>query len=212
MITYYQTVLNRLQQLHFIPLLAIRLYLAPVFIMAGYHKYANFESMVAWFSNSDWGLGLPFASLLVTLTIVAELVGGIALLLGVFVRGFSLMLLVAMAVAMIKVHWHNGWHAVTPTDPNTSIAQLFSFSQAGQDSLQNSIEAGQRLHKAKEILQTHGNFEWLTETGNFVILNNGIEFGMTYFIMLLVLLCLGAGRFVSIDDWIKQLYQKSAKR
>jgi putative oxidoreductase len=34
----------------------------------------------------------------------------------------------------------------------------------------------------------------LTEHGNFVVLNNGIEFAATYFVMLLALLYLGSGK------------------
>lgn len=192
---------NQLYKANFLPLLAIRLYLAPVFIMAGWHKYVHFSDMVQWFGNSEWGLGLPFAPLMVALAIIAELLGGIALLLGVFTRGFSAMLLVTMLVAIFKVHLQNGWHAITPTDPSTSIAQLFSFSNLGQASLQNSIHAGEKLNKARELLQTHGDYDWLTQTGNFVILNNGIEFSVTYFVMLLVLVVYGAG-YLSIDKLI----------
>lgn len=192
---------NQLYKANFLPLLAIRLYLAPVFIMAGWHKYVHFSDMVQWFGNSEWGLGLPFAPLMVALAIIAELLGGIALLLGVFTRGFSVMLLVTMLVAIFKVHLQNGWHAITPTDPSTSIAQLFSFSNLGQASLQNSIHAGEKLNKARELLQTHGDYDWLTQAGNFVILNNGIEFSVTYFVMLLVLVVYGAG-YMSIDKLI----------
>jgi putative oxidoreductase len=34
------------------------------------------------------------------------------------------------------------------------------------------------------------------------VLNNGIEFAATYFIMLLALFFIGAGRYVSLDYWI----------
>ncbi len=35
-----------------------------------------------------------------------------------------------------------------------------------------------------------------------MILNNGIEFAATYFIMLLVLLFMGGGRYTSVDYFI----------
>ena len=47
------------------------------------------------------------------------------------------------------------------------------------------------LAQQKVILRKHGNYSWLTEKGNFVILNNGIEFAATYLIMLLSLLVYG---------------------
>jgi uncharacterized membrane protein YphA (DoxX/SURF4 family) len=73
---------------------------------------------------------------------------------------------------------------------------------AAVQSLQNSEGVGQRLAAAKNILRRHGNYSWLTEKGSFVILNNGIEFAVTYLIMLLSLLFTGAGRWVSADYWI----------
>lgn len=201
-VAYYDKLVLSLKKIDFLPLLAIRLYLAPIFIMAGLTKYRSFYDTVAWFGNGDWGLGLPFASFWVVVVIIAELIGGVALLLGVATRLFGLLLAITMAFAMLLVHLENGWHAIAPTNPTTSIAQL--FGRYGQASLDNSIQAGERLNKAREILQSYGNYDWLTETGNFVILNNGVEFGMTYFIMLLVLIIYGAGRIISVDFWLNK--------
>ena len=61
---------------------------------------------------------------------------------------------------------------------------------------------GKRLRAAKGLLREHGQYRWLTEKGHFVILNNGIEFAATYFIMLLVLFFHGAGRYLSLDYWL----------
>jgi putative oxidoreductase len=44
----------------------------------------------------------------------------------------------------------------------------------------------------------HGS---LTETGNFVIANNGVEWAITYFVMLLALFFSGAGK-LSVDHLI----------
>jgi uncharacterized membrane protein YphA (DoxX/SURF4 family) len=46
----------------------------------------------------------------------------------------------------------------------------------------------------------------LTSSGNFVVLNNGIEFSATYFIMLLALFFTGAGRYASVDYWIRRKF------
>ena len=64
------------------------------------------------------------------------------------------------------------------------------------------MEASERLAKAKDILREHGNYGWLTGRGSVVVLNNGIEFAITYFVMLLSLFFTGAGRYVSVDYWI----------
>lgn len=210
-IAFYHLVISKLQSLDFVPLLLLRLYLAPVFIISGLNKLNSFKDNVDWFGNT---LGMPFPTLMVSLVIFAELVGGLALVAGLFTRAFSFILSITMAVAALTVHWENGWFAITSTNPSTSPASLFAKMgfASGQASLENSAEAAVRLNKARELLQTNGNYEWLTETGNFVILNNGIEFSATYFIMLLVLFIYGAGRWVSLDYWLTpKQYKQAAK-
>ena len=63
-----------------------------------------------------------------------------------------------------------------------------------------------RLDAAKDILREFGNYGWLTEQGNFVILNNGIEFGVTYLVMLFALFFTGGGRYTSIDYYLSRLW------
>jgi len=169
--------------------LALRLYLAPIFWMAGTSKLGGFENTVNYFGNPDWGLGLPFPTLMVVLALSAEIAGAIMLLIGLGVRWISVPLMITMIVAAVTAHWQQGWQAIA--DPKFC---LFNCSDA--------IEAAERLSRARSILKEHGNYEWLTEQGSFVVLNNGIEFAATYFIMLLVLFFIGAGRYVSLDYWI----------
>jgi len=73
------------------------------------------------------------------------------------------------------------------------------MSAFANDKAAGAIE---RLDKARELLKENGNYEWLTETGNFVISNNGIEWAVTYAIMLLALFFIGAGKYVSVDYYI----------
>jgi putative oxidoreductase len=61
---------------------------------------------------------------------------------------------------------------------------------------------GRRLGAMKAILEDNGNTSWLYGKGNIVVLNNGIEFAVTYLIMLLMLLFHGGGRYVSADYWL----------
>jgi uncharacterized membrane protein YphA (DoxX/SURF4 family) len=178
----------------FIGPLALRLYLVPIFWMAGTKKLANMDSTIEWFGNPDWGLGLPFPEIMAWLATLTEAGGAILLLTGLAVRWISVPLMVTMLVAMFTVHWQNGWLAIAEG------SGIFANEQ--------SIAAVERLHVAKEILQEHGNYDWLTEHGSFVVLNNGIEFAATYLIMLLVLFFYGAGRYLSVDYWFKQWWQK----
>jgi uncharacterized membrane protein YphA (DoxX/SURF4 family) len=99
-----------------------------------------------------------------------------------------------MIVAAITVHLPYGWQAIA--DAGAPFAN------------DRVIEAADKLAVAKSLLQTHGNYDWLTESGNFVILNNGVEFAVTYMIMLGALMVLGGGRYVSLDFWVKHLVIK----
>lgn len=175
--------------------LALRLYLAPVFWMAGMSKLNAFDSTVEWFGNSEWGLGLPFPWLMALLATAAELVGAVLLLLGLFTRLISTPLMITMLVAIFAVHWPNGWQAIADASAPFANEQVMA--------------ATDKLARARDILQSHGNYEWLTASGKFVILNNGIEFATTYLIMLLALIGLGGGKYHSLDFWLrKKLKQK----
>jgi len=189
-----QTKFMLIQKADFLAPLALRLYLAPIMWMAGMHKVTGFENTVAWFGNADWGLGLPFPTLLAGLATGTEVLGALFLLFGFAVRWISIPLLITMLVAAISVHMQNGWLAVAES--------------TGIFANERTIAAAERLSAAKEILQQHGNYGWLTEYGNFVILNNGIEFAMTYSIMILALIFTGGGRYVSADYWIKKHFIK----
>lgn len=198
-------ILNILRdKLGFLGLFGLRLYLAPIMIGAGLTKLNSFENTAAWFGNPEWGLGLPMPEVMVALVIFAELGGGIALLLGFLTRLFAIPLMFTMIVAATTVHWDNGWFAIAPSDPATSMAQPMAAVgiPGAKESLENSEEVGQRLSAAKSILKEHGNYSWLTGKGNFVVLNNGIEFAATYFLMLLILFFYGSGRYLSADYWL----------
>ncbi|GAA5187505.1 DoxX family protein [Ferrimonas gelatinilytica] len=168
--------------------LLMRLYLAPVFLQAGWTKWQSFDDTVAWFGNPDWGLGLPFPLLMASLAVASELIGGALLLLGLATRLVCIPLMITMAVAAWTVHWQHGWLAIAD-----------SSSWLANDRV---LAASEKLERARAILTEHGNYEWLTSSGNLVILNNGIEFAATYFIMLVALYFLGGGRYTSLDHWL----------
>ncbi len=174
--------------------LLLRLYLAPIFWMAGINKLNSFDDTVDWFGNSDWGLGLPFPWLLAFLATATELAGAILLTVGLFTRLISIPLIVTMLVAITSVHWENGWQAIADAHAPFANEQVMA--------------APEKLARARDILQEHGNYEWLTASGKFVILNNGIEFAATYLIMLLALIGLGAGKYHSLDYWLTQYWQR----
>jgi len=161
--------------------------------MAGTKKLSSFDSTVDWFGNTDYGLGLPFPYLMAGAATWVEIIGAILLLVGLAVRWVAIPLMITMVVAAVTVHLQNGWLAIAE----------------GSGFFANERTAGavDRLSAAKEILREHGNYTWLTENGSFVILNNGIEFSATYFMLLLVLFFIGAGKYLSIDFWIAKKFK-----
>lgn len=185
-----QGLLDRSRAVDFLAPLLLRAYLVPVFWMAGMQKFANFDSTVEWFGNPEWGLGLPFPTLLAFFAAATELAGAVLLALGLAVRLIAVPLIATMIVAIFTVHLEHGWLAIA--------------EYAGPFATERTMMAIDRLNEAKEILREHGDYEHLTEHGSLVILNNGIEFAVTYLIMLLSLFFTGAGRYVSLDYWIRK--------
>lgn len=181
-------VLNMTKAIEFTAPLLLRLYLVPIFWMAGTKKWADFESTVEWMGNSEWGLGLPFPLIMAFLATWTEILGAIALLFGIGLRYISVPLMATMAVAAITVHWNYGWQAIT--DPGAPFAN------------DRVMAAADKLAYAKEVLAENADYSYLTSDGSIVMLNNGIEFAATYFIMLLALFFIGAGKYVSVDYWI----------
>jgi uncharacterized membrane protein YphA (DoxX/SURF4 family) len=210
-LNFFQNLLDKFRALDFLAPLALRLYLVPIFWMGGTMKLNNAgldcisgvngpcdftpkQDIIDWFGNADWGLGLPFPELMAYLASYTEYFGAILLLIGLAVRWISIPLMVTMVVAAVTVHLPNGWLAIAD---GTGV-----FATARTE---GAIE---RLDVAKNILQEHGNYSWLTENGSFVALNNGIEFSATYFIMLLTLFFIGAGKYFSVDYFIARKWRR----
>ena len=195
LINWAQDLLEKiLEAVGFIGPLLLRLYLVPIFWIAGTKKIGSMESTIEWFGNPEWGLGLPFPTLMAWMASLTEAGGAILLLFGLGVRWISIPLMATMVVAALTVHLQNGWLAIA--------------EGAGFFATERTMGAIDRLDRAKDILKEHGNYSWLTENGPIVVLNNGIEFAATYFIMLLALLIIGAGKYASLDYWIEKKFRQ----
>lgn len=178
---------GRLGYLDGLPPLALRIYLFFPFLEAGRQKLQGMENTVEWFGNPDWGLGLPFPAVMAHLAAYTEFFGAWLLLIGLATRWISIPLIVTMLVAIFAYHIDYGWFAIAQSSDS---------------------EVAMRIGAARELLQEHGNYRWLTEKGEFVILQNGIEFAVTYLLMLSVLLVTGGGRFTSVDYYLSQLFPR----
>jgi uncharacterized membrane protein YphA (DoxX/SURF4 family) len=192
-----QDLLDRTRGLDFLAPLALRIYLAPIFILAGSNKLAHAEHLGPYFAT----LGIPAPEAMVYVAALTELLGGIGLLAGLAVRWFALPMMFTMIVAAATAHWDNGWHAL----PETELQVPWEWRS---DLIE---EANIRKDRARAILREYGNYEWLTAAGGITILKNGIEFAATYFIMLLALFFTGAGRWFSLDYWIARRWRQPGR-
>jgi len=88
-------------------LLLARLTVAYGFYEPATTKWADINSVAAWFSS----LGIPLPTLNAYLAATTELVGVLLLTLGLFTRLISLPLIIIMVVAITTVHFGNGFGA-----------------------------------------------------------------------------------------------------
>ncbi|EKT55456.1 DoxX family protein [Providencia burhodogranariea] len=186
LIDWYDLIVSKVMKADFVALLLVRLYLLPVIYEGAHSKVLGFSGTVAWFSQStaEGGLGLPFPWLLAFLATSTEVLGLICIALGLFTRIIAIPMMVVMSAASLMVHWSHGWLAIAS----------------------NSMESSQRMSGFLQWLIENfpGRYNYITQLGDPIILNNGIEFSATYFIMLLVLLCYGGGKFISTDYWLSK--------
>ncbi|KEQ17913.1 HvfX family Cu-binding RiPP maturation protein [Endozoicomonas numazuensis] len=184
----YDNFFEKLRRADFVALLLIRLYLIPVIYTGAHSKVVGFSTTVEWFGASiaDGGLNLPFPTLLAFLATSTEVVGLICIALGLFTRLLSIPLMFMMSAASLLVHLPNGWLVLAS----------------------KSMESSQRLSGFMTWLAQNfpERFNYVTELGDPVMLNNGIEFAATYFIMFLALFFYGGGRYVSADYWLKKKF------
>jgi putative oxidoreductase len=93
----------RLDQLHPLSLLILRLVLGIIMIAHGYSKvFGGFHQHAAFVSH----LGMPWWMAL--FSTAAEFGGGILLVVGLLTRFAALAICLEMIVAIWKVHWQNG--------------------------------------------------------------------------------------------------------
>lgn len=194
--------------------LLLRLILAPVLIYAGWEKITG----VNWFGSALASFPFPFnvlpAELSWFLAAWTEFLGGILLLFGCATRFVAIPLAVTMFVGAYGVHLQNGWPAIAPSNPpavcvptteahaRSSVIERYIKCQNVND---RTIEGAKRLAVAKDILREHGNYRYLNGSGSIVKLNSGIEFAAIYFAMLIALLVIGGGRYLSVDYYVRLL-------
>ncbi len=100
-------------------LLVGRILLALIFILSGYGKIAGFEGTAGYMASQ----GLPMVNILLVLTIVIELGGGLLIAIGYKARWAALVIF--LFLIPVTVIFHNFW----AVDPEQMRGQLIQFQK-----------------------------------------------------------------------------------
>jgi putative oxidoreductase len=93
-----------------------RILLATIFVLSGFNKITGFDGTAAYMTSA----GLPFASLLLVLTIAVELGGGILLIAGWQTRWVALAIFLFLIPVTLVFH-------TSPSNPGQAQQQMISF-------------------------------------------------------------------------------------
>lgn len=171
----------------FLPLLGLRLYLGPVFWVAGIQKLMHIHGTATLFGNAEWGYGLPYPELLAYAVGGLEAAVGLSLALGLGVRVMARAMLGLLLIMIAIMYQAHGWYFI-----------------AG-----HSHEATQRLNDFLIWIERHHpqRYTYITELGRPVVLKQGIELLVGQFLMVWMLAWQGAGRFLSFDYYLKKCFR-----
>jgi putative oxidoreductase len=101
---------------HLLPDLNPRWFAVPLRLIVGYgfmeHGFAKLERGPEAFVSILQVLGMPFPDLLAWATIMVELAGGLAVLLGLFIPLASVPMAAVLLVAIVTVHLPNGFSSI----------------------------------------------------------------------------------------------------
>lgn len=152
------------------------------------------------------GQGYALASDWASLWACLQLLLAVMIFLGLGVRLAATFMAGLILVLVLLPGSSHGWFAVVPS-PHHSPAQVLANIglPAGQASIVNSVEANRRLETARRVLTTHANYRWITESGELVVHNRGIETSLLYTLLLLMLGVCSGGR-ISFDSWLAKRF------
>lgn len=106
-ISSYNNLVSKIEDLSSIPLLLLRLVLAYGFYKPAIMKWQDINAIAGWFES----MGMPLPTLNAYMAASTELAGVVLLTLGLGTRLISIPLIVVMLVAIKTVHLDNGFDA-----------------------------------------------------------------------------------------------------
>jgi len=103
----HQRTKNILNNGQSVSLLLARIAVAYGFYEPAMMKWSDIDAVAGWFGS----IGIPFPTLNAYMSATTEITGVVLLTLGLFTRLISIPLIVVMIVAIVTVHWSNGFSA-----------------------------------------------------------------------------------------------------
>jgi putative oxidoreductase len=125
-------------------LLILRLALAAVLLYHGLPKLMNFSATVGAFQS----MNLPAPTLTAGFALIAEVIGGILILIGIAVDIAALLVVIDMLGAIALVHWGNGFDFTKGgwEHPFTvlAIALALAFAGPGRHTIKRAYKGPER--------------------------------------------------------------------
>jgi putative oxidoreductase len=135
--------MNSIRPRYDVGLLVLRLVTGLIFLAHGYQK--TFTMGLGNVGHGFDQMGIPMGQLMGPFISILELVGGIALILGIFTRGFAVLFICDMLGAIAFVHFKNGFFLPTGFEfPLLLAVTSLAIALCGAGDM--SIDA--RMHKA----------------------------------------------------------------
>jgi putative oxidoreductase len=116
---------------HHVLLLLVRVMVGIVFVFHGYGKLMDISSTAGFFSQ----VGIPGGELMAWVVALIELVGGLALIAGVYTSYAAILLTVVMIVAILMVHLGGGFKGMEYQLVLLATSLGFVFGGPGKYSL-----------------------------------------------------------------------------
>jgi putative oxidoreductase len=128
-------------------LLVLRLALAAVLLYHGLPKIMNFGATVGAFQS----MNLPAPSVTAGFAVIAEVIGGILILIGIAVDIAALLVIIEMLGAIALVHWANGFDFTKGgwEHPFTvlSMALALALAGPGRHTIKRAYQGPERRRK-----------------------------------------------------------------
>lgn len=99
---------SNLEQYYDVAILLLRIGVGVIFIVAGWGKLTGIEGTQGFFAN----IGIPAAGLMAWVVALVEFVGGLMVLVGLYLRVPALLLAMVMVVAIFTVKLEQGFSAL----------------------------------------------------------------------------------------------------